>query len=176
MPSQEQQVAKFVWVGTLLPDLMRTSSTVRQTALKFPMRKFEPYTLTLDDDENAYHPYPSDITIPIIGGDKLVFNGFNHTDTIMTINYVNPITQEECSFNLADFGRRNTETPTFEFDAVVIDLNDTGEQYKGDFYFFNRETDDVVAHMKFIPHGSKRIQKESLWMMTNNGGVAMFDA
>ena len=175
MTSQEQQVAKFVWVGTLLPDLMRTPTTVRQTALKFPMRKFEPYTLTLDEGEYAYHPYPSDITIPIIGGDELVFREFNHTDTIMTMKYVNPTTQKECSFNLADFSK-NTDTPVFEFDAIVIDLNDTGEHYKGDFYFFNRETDDVVAHMKFIPHGSKRIQKESLWMMTNNGGVAMFDA
>jgi len=169
MPSQEQQVAKITSVGTLLPDLMRTFTTVRQTALKFPMRKFEPYTQ--QDDEY----YPKDITIPLIGKDRLEFLEFNHTDTKMTITYVSSNTQEECFINLGNFNT-NTEKPSFEFNAIVIDLNDDGTQYTGDFYFFNRETDNVVAHMKFIPRGNRDKQKDSIWMMTNTGGVAMFDS
>lgn len=174
MSTHKQQVAKFIWVGSILPDLIRSSSTVKQTALKFPMRKFEPYTLKLDEGEYAYHPYPSDITIPIIGSDKLVFNRYNHTKTVMTINYINPITQEKCNFNMANYDK-NIAKPIFEFNVIVIDLNKNEDQYIGDFYFFNQETDNIVAHMKFIPHGNENEQQESFWLMTKTGGVAMFD-
>lgn len=158
------RVAKFMYVGDLIPDLVRTENTVRLTALKFPKRKFYSYVNPV---------YLTDITIPLVGEDRIVFRRFNTQNTKMTMKYVHPTTHEEHTMNLGDL-EVGFPGPEFEYDAIVIDLTDNGDQYKGDFYFFDRENDNVVAHMKFIPSGTRTHQSDSIWLLSETGGAPMF--